>query len=71
MRYFARALVFGIALLGATASAQSADPRLGKLDAKTRLAVEAGTRQIGAWTGGAWLVDLTSHASGRGETLAA
>ena len=41
MRYFARALVFGIALLGATASAQSADPRLGKLDAKTRLAVEA------------------------------
>jgi predicted ATPase len=29
---------------------------------KTRLAVEAGTRQIGAWTGGVWLVDLTSHA---------
>ena len=41
MRYLARSLVFGIALLGATASAQSADPRLGKLDAKTRLAVEA------------------------------
>jgi len=27
---------------------------------KTRLAVEASTRQVGAWTGGVWLVDLTS-----------
>jgi predicted ATPase/DNA-binding SARP family transcriptional activator len=29
---------------------------------KTRLALEAATRQIGAWTGGVWLVDLTAHA---------
>ena len=29
---------------------------------KTRLAVEVGTRQIGAWTDGVWLVDLTSQA---------
>ena len=29
---------------------------------KTRLALEATTRQIGAWTGGVWLVDLTAHA---------
>jgi predicted ATPase/DNA-binding SARP family transcriptional activator len=28
---------------------------------KTRLALEAVTRQIGAWTGGVWLVDLTAH----------
>jgi predicted ATPase/DNA-binding SARP family transcriptional activator len=29
---------------------------------KTRLGLEATTRQIGAWTGGVWLVDLTAHA---------
>ena len=29
---------------------------------KTRLALEAATGQIGAWTGGVWLVDLTAHA---------
>jgi predicted ATPase/DNA-binding SARP family transcriptional activator len=29
---------------------------------KTRLALEAATRQIGAWAGGVWLVDLTAHA---------
>jgi predicted ATPase/DNA-binding SARP family transcriptional activator len=29
---------------------------------KTRLSLEAATRQIGAWTGGVWLVDLTAHA---------
>ena len=29
---------------------------------KTRLALEAATHQIGAWTDGVWLVDLTSHA---------
>jgi predicted ATPase/DNA-binding SARP family transcriptional activator len=28
---------------------------------KTRLALEAVTRQVGAWTGGVWLVDLTAH----------
>jgi predicted ATPase/DNA-binding SARP family transcriptional activator len=28
---------------------------------KTRLALEAATRQIGAWTGGVWLVELTAH----------
>jgi predicted ATPase/DNA-binding SARP family transcriptional activator len=28
---------------------------------KTRLALEAATRQIGSWTGGVWLVDLTEH----------
>jgi predicted ATPase/DNA-binding SARP family transcriptional activator len=28
---------------------------------KTRLALEAAARQLGAWTGGVWLVDLTSH----------
>ena len=32
---------------------------------KTRLALEAATRQIGAWTGGVWLVDLTAHADPR------
>ena len=32
---------------------------------KTRLALEAATRQIGAWTGGLWLVDLTAHADER------
>ena len=29
---------------------------------KTRLALEAATRQIGAWAGGVWLVDLAAHA---------
>jgi len=28
---------------------------------KTRLALEAAGRQLGAWAGGVWLVDLTSH----------
>ena len=28
---------------------------------KTRLAIEAATRQIGAWRDGVWLVDLSSH----------
>lgn len=32
---------------------------------KTRLALEAATRQIGAWTGGVWLIDLTVHADPR------
>ena len=32
---------------------------------KTRLALEAATRQVGAWTGGVWLVDLTAHADPR------
>ena len=32
---------------------------------KTRLALEAATRQIGAWAGGVWLVDLTAHADPR------
>jgi predicted ATPase/DNA-binding SARP family transcriptional activator len=32
---------------------------------KTRLALEAATRQIGAWTGGVWLADLTAHADPR------
>jgi predicted ATPase/DNA-binding SARP family transcriptional activator len=32
---------------------------------KTRLAHEAATRQIGAWAGGVWLVDLTAHADPR------
>jgi predicted ATPase/DNA-binding SARP family transcriptional activator len=32
---------------------------------KTRLALEAASRQIGAWTGGVWLVDLTGHADPR------
>lgn len=32
---------------------------------KTRLALEAATSQIGAWTGGVWLVDLTSHTDPR------
>lgn len=41
MRSFARSIVFGIALLGATASAQNVDPRLNKLDPKTRAAVVA------------------------------
>lgn len=33
---------------------------------KTRLALEACTRQIGAWAGGVWLVDLTAHTDARG-----
>lgn len=41
MRYLARSVVFGLTLLGATASAQTVDPRLGKLDARTRSAVAA------------------------------
>jgi hypothetical protein len=41
MRYLARSIVFGFALLGATASAQNVDPRLSKLDARTRSAVAA------------------------------
>ena len=41
MRTLARSIVFGIAMLGATASAQNVDPRLGKLDPKTRSAVIA------------------------------
>jgi len=32
---------------------------------KTRLALEAATRQIGAWTGGVWFVDLAAHADPR------
>ncbi len=28
---------------------------------KTRLALETAARQIGAWTGGVWLVDMTAH----------
>ena len=32
---------------------------------KTRLALEVATRQIGAWTGGVWLVDLGAHADPR------
>lgn len=32
---------------------------------KTRLALEAATGQIGAWTGGVWLVDLTAHTDPR------
>ncbi len=28
---------------------------------KTRLALETATRQVGAWTGGVWLVDMTAH----------
>ena len=28
---------------------------------KTRLALEAATLQVGTWTGGVWLVDLTAH----------
>jgi predicted ATPase/DNA-binding SARP family transcriptional activator len=32
---------------------------------KTRLALEAAARQIGAWTGGVWLVDLTTHTDPR------
>ena len=32
---------------------------------KTRLAVEAASRQVGAWTDGVWLVDLTTHADPR------
>jgi predicted ATPase/DNA-binding SARP family transcriptional activator len=30
---------------------------------KTRLALEVASRQLGAWTGGVWLVDLTTHAN--------
>lgn len=41
MRHIARSLVFGIALLGATASAQNVDPRLDRLDPRTRSAVVA------------------------------
>jgi predicted ATPase/DNA-binding SARP family transcriptional activator len=37
---------------------------------KTRLALEAATRQVGAWTGGVWLVDLTAHADPRATTSA-
>ena len=29
---------------------------------KTRLALETAARQVGAWTGGVWLVDMTAHA---------
>ena len=32
---------------------------------KTRLALETATRQLGAWTGGVWLVDLTAHTDPR------
>ena len=32
---------------------------------KTRLALEAATRQVGAWTDGVWLVDLAAHADPR------
>jgi predicted ATPase/DNA-binding SARP family transcriptional activator len=32
---------------------------------KSRLALEAATSQIGAWTGGVWLVDLTAQADAR------
>ena len=28
---------------------------------KTRLALETAARQVGAWTGGVWLVDMTAH----------
>ena len=41
MRYVARSIFFGIALLGATASAQTVDPNLSKLDSRTRSAVVA------------------------------
>jgi predicted ATPase/DNA-binding SARP family transcriptional activator len=37
---------------------------------KTRLALEALSRQIGAWTGGVWLVDLTAHADPSAATSA-
>jgi len=37
----ARAIVFGVALFGAVASAQGVDPRLAKLDARTRTSVAA------------------------------
>jgi hypothetical protein len=50
MRYVARSIVFGIALLGATASAQTVDPSLSKLDSRTRSAVIAiidSTRAMG------------------------
>jgi predicted ATPase/DNA-binding SARP family transcriptional activator len=32
---------------------------------KTRVALEAASRQLGAWTGGVWLVDLTAHVDPR------
>ena len=41
MRYLSRGIVLGIALLGATASAQTPETRLNTLDAKTRSAVVA------------------------------
>ena len=41
MRALVRSIVFGIALAGAAASAQSTDPRLDRLDARTRTAVVA------------------------------